>query len=80
MQYIIQLIILFSFVFCFSIQGNQGNIWKEAMVEIEAPGSLYTMKIAFDAVSGASYKSDIAIDDVVLNQGPCQGTKISLSI
>ena len=50
------------------------------MVEIEAPGSLYTMKIAFDAVRGASYKSDIAIDDVVLNQGPCQGTKISLSI
>ena len=45
------------------------------MVEIEAPGSLYTMKIAFDAVRGASYTSDIAIDDVVVNQGPCQGTK-----
>ncbi|XP_053666432.1 zonadhesin-like [Anopheles marshallii] len=48
-------------------QGNQKNIWHEGYVEIPLQSDRF--QIVIEASLGLRYKSDIAIDDVVLLQG-----------
>ncbi|MCK4782784.1 MAG: S8 family serine peptidase, partial [Desulfobacteraceae bacterium] len=48
-----------------TLSGNQGNDWYEAIVDLSVySGS--TIKIQFVGVTGSSYTSDMAIDDVHL--------------
>lgn len=35
--------------------------------------SLCVFQIVFEATRGSSVRSDIAIDDIILESGPCQG-------
>ena len=46
------------------ISGNQGNLWKFAYYPIPAVDSF---KIAFVAITGSSFTSDIAIDDIMVS-------------
>ncbi|XP_023933562.1 MAM and LDL-receptor class A domain-containing protein 1 [Lingula anatina] len=50
-----------------SLSGNQYNVWYEANVTV-TPG---TSLVAFEAIKGNGYQSDIAIDDVVVDNGDC---------
>ncbi|XP_061166796.1 uncharacterized protein LOC133175702 [Saccostrea echinata] len=52
----------------FKQNGNQGNSWKRIAVEI-APTS--GLQIYFEGICGSSYRSDIAIDDVIVSEGIC---------
>ena len=47
--------------------GDQGNIWRKA--EIELTNGIY--QVVFQAVRGASYLGDIAIDDIAIASGTC---------
>ena len=53
-----------------SRHGNNGNRWTKAMITL--PSGTY--QIMFEAVRGAGYRSDMAIDDVSLETGPCYRT------
>ncbi|XP_071503574.1 scavenger receptor cysteine-rich domain-containing protein DMBT1-like [Diadema antillarum] len=54
----------------FSLTGASGNAWYEAQVPIDN----YTQPfyITIEGVRGSSYTGDIAVDDIVLSQGPCR--------
>ena len=51
------------------VSGEQGNLWKQAFVNIGSSVSQYT--IVFEGVVGNSYLSDIAIDDILYQRGGC---------
>lgn len=46
----------------FTVNGNQGNQWKQATVALNSNGRPFF--VVFQAERGRSYSSDIAIDDV----------------
>ncbi|CAK8690511.1 unnamed protein product [Clavelina lepadiformis] len=52
--------------------GNQGIFWKFAQVSVKRHG-LY--QVLFEAVRGKDYRSDIALDDVVIEDGLCDISK-----
>lgn len=35
--------------------------------------SLFFLQIVFEAIRGSSLRSDIAVDDIVFQAGPCEG-------
>ncbi|XP_025084916.1 MAM and LDL-receptor class A domain-containing protein 1-like [Pomacea canaliculata] len=54
----------------FQKSGNQGKNWLMAESEVESPTSF---NIYFDGIVGSKYYSDLAIDDINLQTGSCQG-------
>ena len=59
----------FSFL-VYSVLGNQGNIWKEANINIGTTPNR-PFRIQFVASRGLSFQSDIAIDDINIHSGQC---------
>ncbi|XP_077978860.1 MAM and LDL-receptor class A domain-containing protein 1-like [Glandiceps talaboti] len=51
-----------------SQQGDQGDIWWDAQVNITSTSSY---QVVFEAIVGGSYSSDIAIDDIQISDGVC---------
>jgi hypothetical protein len=49
-----------------SISGNQGNLWHEATVDLSKYAGKNSVKIRFKAITGKSYQSDIAVDDITI--------------
>ncbi|XP_056002057.1 uncharacterized protein LOC125662133 [Ostrea edulis] len=49
--------------------GDQGKDWQRAIVEI--PTSLKRHQIMLEVTEGANYLGDIAIDDIIVLDGPC---------
>ncbi|KAK3513846.1 hypothetical protein QTP70_028832 [Hemibagrus guttatus] len=49
---------------------NQGNVWHQALVDITPHGKF---RILFEGRRGHSERSDVALDDVSLQRGPCAG-------
>ena len=54
---------------CFFIGGNQGDEWELAEVSLAAYVG-QVVNIRFRGVSGSDYRSDIAIDDIMLSHPP----------
>lgn len=52
----------------FSKTGNQGPSWQLAQVQVP-PSTNYTL--TFEATVGSGFLSDIAIDDISVNDGIC---------
>uniref|UniRef100_A0A8C6T6G2 MAM domain-containing protein n=1 Tax=Neogobius melanostomus TaxID=47308 RepID=A0A8C6T6G2_9GOBI len=52
-----------------SLNGNQGDRWKQARVNIQ-PMSAFQMVI--EGVRGAGIEGDIAIDDISIEEGECK--------
>ncbi|MBN3307353.1 MLRP2 protein, partial [Amia calva] len=50
-------------------RGNQGDLWRHGRVTILSPDSQY--QIIFEAVAGEGQNGDIAIDDLLILNGPC---------
>ncbi|XP_078692072.1 MAM and LDL-receptor class A domain-containing protein 1-like [Branchiostoma floridae x Branchiostoma belcheri] len=50
--------------------GDQGNVWKQATVNIVAARNFY---VVFEGIRGTGYLGDIAIDDVSFRTTPCDG-------
>lgn len=46
-----------------SLSGNQGNIWNTASIDL-TPFAGSTLKLRFDATTGSSFYSDMAIDNI----------------
>lgn len=55
--------------------GNQGPTWQQDQVQVIDPGADY--RIVFEAIRGSGYNSDIAIDDIVMLPGNCDGHQIT---
>lgn len=54
----------------FTLSGDQGNGWKQAQVNIQpSPSRGYNVYIR--GIVGTNYKSDISIDDIVINNFGC---------
>ncbi|CAE1141674.1 unnamed protein product [Acanthosepion pharaonis] len=51
-----------------TLKGEQGNVWKQKKVFLQAPAG---GKIEFEGIAGVMYRSDIAVDDVLLSPGKC---------
>ncbi|MCP3894566.1 MAG: hypothetical protein GY706_08040 [Bacteroides sp.] len=51
-----------------SLSGDQGNLWHEAIVDLN-PYIGQTITIRFRGVTGSSYTSDIAVDDITVSAG-----------
>eukprot|EP00795_Rhopilema_esculentum_P012712 gene12712-3431_t len=49
-------------------RGTQGNRWRHGLLNIV---SSQMFQIVFEATRGASYRGDIALDDISLNDGSC---------
>ncbi|XP_062571982.1 uncharacterized protein LOC134233928 isoform X2 [Saccostrea cucullata] len=49
--------------------GDQGNSWQRAVIEI--PTSVKRHQVLLEVTEGASYHGDIAIDDIIVLDGPC---------
>ncbi|KAH9494976.1 hypothetical protein Btru_018310, partial [Bulinus truncatus] len=58
----------------FSLLGNQGQIWKQALVNIPKPSN--TFQISVIGSIGAGYNSDIALDDFLFSHGSCQDNSV----
>ena len=58
------------------MNGTQGNLWKNANITLPVYKDLSLM---FEAIVGADYKGDIALDDVTVSVGPCFGSSSELS-
>nr|BAC16240.1 myosinase-III [Heterololigo bleekeri] len=50
------------------LKGDQGNKWKQMKVFVQAPNG---GKIEFEGIAGNMYRSDTAVDDVLLTPGSC---------
>ena len=48
----------------FNRSGDQGNAWQQGFVDISGPST--TVKVRFVGVTGTSFTSDMAIDDVAI--------------
>jgi hypothetical protein len=53
----------------FSISGNQGSSWDLAEVSLSQFGG-YVVNLRFRAITGNDYRSDIAIDDIMIAHPP----------
>ena len=53
-----------------SRSGTRSNQWYQAQVDIMGNS---TYKIVFEGVRGTSFRGDIAIDDITVRDGSCQG-------
>ncbi|XP_067654505.1 MAM and LDL-receptor class A domain-containing protein 2-like [Haliotis asinina] len=51
-------------------KGTQGNRWIQGSVDINVKGQY---NIVFEGVRGVSYLGDIALDDITLKDGYCEG-------
>ncbi|MCK4978838.1 MAG: DUF1573 domain-containing protein, partial [Candidatus Delongbacteria bacterium] len=54
--------------FATSVSGDQGQEWNRAIVDISEADTYTDVKIRFSGMTGSSYTSDIAIDDVEIYQ------------
>ncbi|KAL2082443.1 hypothetical protein ACEWY4_022261 [Coilia grayii] len=54
-----------------TLTGNQGDRWRQAKVSIHPTASF---QVAFEGVRGPGIEGDIAIDDVILEEGECPNT------
>lgn len=52
-----------------SLSGDQGNEWRMKQITLTSSASEY--KVAFEAVRGSSFRSDIALDDISFEESPC---------
>ncbi|XP_019744349.1 MAM domain-containing protein 2 [Hippocampus comes] len=59
-------------IFLWQRNGEQSIAWLRATVEYQSDSQ---HQIVFEATRGSSIRSDIAIDDIVLEGGPCPETK-----
>ncbi|XP_013402242.2 MAM and LDL-receptor class A domain-containing protein 1-like, partial [Lingula anatina] len=53
------------------LSGNKGNKWLQAAVTLTNVQPTY--KVAFQAIRGRNYRSDVAIDDISITKGTCSG-------
>ena len=51
--------------------GNRGEQWNK-LVKLFRPRVGENFKLYISATRGASYKSDIAVDDITVTEGLCQ--------
>ncbi|XP_020897633.1 MAM domain-containing protein 2 [Exaiptasia diaphana] len=52
----------------FTVSGDQGDMWHYQEVAI---ASTCKYRVVFEGVRGTSFLSDIALDDILFNDGPC---------
>ncbi|CAJ1070841.1 MAM domain-containing protein 2-like isoform X1 [Xyrichtys novacula] len=57
--------------------GEQSMAWLRATVEYQSDSQ---HQIVFEAIRGSSVRSDIAIDDIVLESGPCTEMEIKATV
>lgn len=53
-----------------SLSGDQGNSWQQASISLAAYNGETNVTIRFTSVTGTSYTSDMAIDELTIVQGP----------
>ncbi|KAH9494982.1 hypothetical protein Btru_018318 [Bulinus truncatus] len=58
----------------FTIFGNQGQNWKQALINIPKPSDTFQISVIGSIATG--YLSDIALDDFALNPGSCQDNSV----
>ncbi|XP_071106282.1 hatching enzyme 1.2-like [Haliotis cracherodii] len=51
-----------------SMSGDQGNVWKHYLLNIHTTGNF---QLEIEGDTGASYRSDIAVDDLTIHNGRC---------
>ena len=49
-----------------SLQGNQGNLWKSAQIDLSSY-STSTVKFRFTGITGSSYTGDMSIDNIQIS-------------
>ncbi|KAM6901008.1 MAM domain-containing protein 2-like [Lycodopsis pacificus] len=59
------------------LSGEQSIAWLRATVEYQSDGQ---HQIVFEATRGSSVRSDIAIDDIILEGGPCPEMEIKATV
>ncbi|XP_029705261.1 MAM domain-containing glycosylphosphatidylinositol anchor protein 2 isoform X2 [Takifugu rubripes] len=59
-----------------SLNGNQGDHWKQAKVSIHPTSSF---QVVLEGIRGPGIEGDIAIDDVTLEEGECRDPPTNLS-
>ncbi|XP_060917468.1 MAM domain-containing protein 2-like isoform X1 [Labrus mixtus] len=59
------------------LSGEQSVAWLRATVEYQSDSQ---HQIVFEATRGSSVRSDIAIDDIILEGGPCSEMEIKTSV
>ena len=52
------------------ITGDQGNVWRQAYVDLSAHVGQNNLRVRFRGTTGSNYTSDITIDDVRLAKEP----------
>ncbi|KAM7369321.1 hypothetical protein PAMP_013597 [Pampus punctatissimus] len=57
--------------------GEQSIAWLRATVDYQSDRQ---HQIVFEATRGSSVRSDIAIDDIILESGPCPGAQIAVTV
>ena len=61
-----------------SMSGDQGNQWNKAMVNVVESSDEFA--ITFEGMRGHGHNSDIAIDDIMLENGLCPEVILRLMI
>lgn len=56
----------------FSVSGNQGDLWYSAQASLTGTEQF---RVELEAVRGSSYRGDIALDEIKLTPGSCDGDK-----
>jgi len=52
-----------------SMSGDQGNSWNQATVDLSSYSSQSSVMLRWTGVTGSSYTSDMAIDDITIENG-----------
>lgn len=60
-----------------SVSGNQGNSWFSDEVSLSTFASSSDVEIRFNAVSGSSWQSDVAIDQVIVGPGSSSSARVA---
>ncbi|XP_037098206.1 MAM domain-containing glycosylphosphatidylinositol anchor protein 2 isoform X3 [Syngnathus acus] len=52
-----------------SLKGNQGDRWRRAAIDIHPDADF---QVVLEGVRGSGIEGDIAVDDITIQEGPCQ--------
>ncbi|XP_053196560.1 MAM domain-containing protein 2-like [Scomber japonicus] len=64
-------------VLLWQLSGEQSIAWLRATVQYQSDSQ---HQIVFEAIRGTSVRSDIAIDDIILEGGPCPETEVRATV
>ena len=62
--------------YIFDVSGDKGDLWRQGQATLFVPAT-QVYEIVIEGVIGANHEGDIAIDDLKIYSGECNGKNVA---